>query len=77
MSGVFERQTRATTSERVMKIMCTYSEAAMLLDVANYVDPDSARYRAAHRSRKPAVDFYPLGDSLFLSGSSCEPATMG
>jgi|RhiMethySRZTD1v2_1073278.scaffolds.fasta_scaffold75456_2 hypothetical protein len=52
-----------------MKILCTDSEAAMLLDVANHVDPDIARYRGAHRSRKPAVDFYPLDDSLFLSGS--------
>ena len=42
MSGVFERQTKSDHFERVMKIMCTDSEAAMLLDVANRIYPDIA-----------------------------------
>ena len=42
MSGVFERQTKSDHFERVMKIICTDSEAAMLLDAANRIYPDIA-----------------------------------
>ena len=48
MSGVFERQTKSDHFERVMKIMCTDSEAAMLLDVANRIYPDIAPDIAGH-----------------------------
>jgi len=42
MSGVFERQTKSDHFERVMKIIRTDSEAAMLLDAANRIYPDIA-----------------------------------
>ena len=42
MCGVFERQTKSDHFERVMKIMCTDSEAVMLLDAANRIYPDIA-----------------------------------
>jgi hypothetical protein len=42
MGGVFERQTKSDHFERVMKIMCTDSEAAMLLNAAIRIYPDIA-----------------------------------
>ena len=42
MSGVFERQTKSDHFERVMKIMCTDSEAVMLLNAAIRIYPDIA-----------------------------------
>ena len=42
MSGVFERQTKSDHFDRVMKIMCTDSEAAMLLNAAIRIYPDIA-----------------------------------
>ena len=51
MGGVFERQTKSDHFERVMKIMCTDSEAAMLLDVANRIYPDIAPEIARYIAR--------------------------
>ena len=51
MSGVFERQTKSDHFERVMKIMCTDSEAVMLLDLAIQTYPDIAPNIARYIAR--------------------------
>jgi hypothetical protein len=51
ISGVFERQAKSDHFERFMHIMCTVSEAAMLLDVANQLYPDIAPEIARYIAR--------------------------
>jgi hypothetical protein len=51
MSGVFERQTKSDHFERVMKIMCTDSEAVMLLNAAIRIYPDIAPEIARYIAR--------------------------
>ena len=51
MSGVFERQTKSDHFDPVMKIMCTDSEAVMLLNAAIRIYPDIAPEIARYITR--------------------------